>query len=435
MDYEATLAYLDEVQARGIKLGLENMRRLLADMGDPQESFPAVVVAGTNGKGSVSAFLASIFRAAGRRTGLYTSPHLVRYEERVAVDGIPVTREEFAHAVTIARQHVDALMGRGALASHPTHFEILTAAAFHHFRQRKIEIGVLEVGMGGRLDAVAVARTIVAVITNITLEHTKYLGETISEIAREKAGIIREGCSVVTAETKPEALSVIRGEAAGRGVRLVERHTSALVAHPASAFSARFRLRTDRADYGDLMLPLAGRHQIENATLAVLAAEEVGDRLFEVAPPAIIEGLASTQWPGRLQVVGSDPLFLLDGAHNPGGCEALARALRDLRDSGSWKELCLIFGVLQDKELEPMARHLFPLASRLILTRGRSGRFRDPAEVAAAIQELGPRPEIIAELPTAIAAARSGTGPGWAICLTGSLYLVGDALDALAPAR
>lgn len=431
MDYEATLKYLDEVQTRGIKLGLENMRRLLADMGDPHESFPAVVVAGTNGKGSVCAFLASIFRAAGRRTGLYTSPHLVRYEERIAVDGVPVTREQFARAVTVTRDHVDALLAHGGLASHPTHFEILTAAAFHHFREQGIEIGVLEVGMGGRLDAVAVARTVVAVITNITLEHTKYLGDTVEEIAREKAGIIREGCSVVTAETKPEALCVIRNEATGRGVRLVERHSSALVSHPTSAFSGRFRLRTDRAEYGDLMLPLSGRHQIENATLAVLAAEEVDDRLFDVGAGAIIEGLASTQWPGRLQVVGSAPLFLLDGAHNPGGCEALARALKDLRDSGAWKEICLIFGVLQDKELEPMARQLFPLASRVILTRGRSERFRDPHEVAAMTRGLGPQPGIITDLQAAIAAARSGAAADGAICLTGSLYLVGDALEAL----
>ena len=435
MDYDATLTYLDEVQARGIKLGLENMRRLLADMGDPHESFPAVVVAGTNGKGSVSAFLASIFRAAGRRTGLYTSPHLVRYEERIAVDGVPVTREQFARAVTVARDHVDALLSRGALASHPTHFEILTAAAFHHFREQRIEIGVLEVGMGGRLDAVAVARTIVAVITNITLEHTKYLGETVEAIAREKAGVIREGCSVVTAETKLEALGVIRNEATGRGVRLVERHTSALVSHPASAYSGRFQLRTDRADYGDLMLPLSGRHQIENATLAVLAAEEVGDRLFDVGSAAIIEGLASTQWPGRLQVVGSAPLFLLDGAHNPGGCEALARALKDMRDSGAFKDLCFVFGVLQDKDLEPMAKHLFPLASRVILTRGRSDRFRDPVAVAAATRGLGPQPEIIADLPSAIDAARSGTAADGAICLTGSLYLVGDALESLGLGR
>lgn len=435
MDYEATLRYLDEVQARGIKLGLENMRRLLADMGDPHESFPAVVVAGTNGKGSVSAFLASIFRAAGRRTGLYTSPHLVRYEERIAVDGVRVTQEQFARAVTVARDHVDALLARGALASHPTHFEILTAAAFHHFREQGIEVGVLEVGMGGRLDAVAVARTVVAVITNITLEHTKYLGETVEEIAREKAGIIREGCSVVTAETKPQVLAVIRDEAMGRGVRLVERHTSALVSHPASAFSGRFRLKTDKADYGELMLPLPGRHQIENATLAVLAAQEVGDRLFEVGTKAIIEGLASTQWLGRLQIVGAEPLFILDGAHNPGGCEALARALKDMRDTGSWKDLTLIFGVLQDKELEPMAGYLFPLATRLILTRGRSERFREPVEVAARTRELGPQPELMPELSSAIAAARTGAAADGAICLTGSLYLVGDALEMLGLTR
>lgn len=432
MDYESTLRYLDDVQARGIKLGLDTMYRLLADMGDPQQAFPAVVVAGTNGKGSVCAFLASILKAAGRRAGLYTSPHLVRYEERVAIDGTLIPATEFAEAVSVVKDHVDRLMAGGGLPSHPTHFEILTSAAFHHFRKSGIEVGVLEVGMGGRLDAVATARTVVAVITNVTLEHTKYLGGTVEEIAREKAGIIREGCWVVTAETKPEALGVIRREAAGRGVHLIERHTEALVSHAPGASSGRFGLSTRQTHYGDLMVPLAGRHQVENATLAVLAAEALDEAAGLAIPaPAIVEGLARVHWPGRLQVAGDSPLLLLDGAHNPAGCEALARALKDLGETGRYRRLCLVFGVLQDKDLEPMAGQLFPLASRVILTRGRSGRFRDPGDVAAVAKAMGFKAEVIHDLPSALAAARSTCAPDDAICLTGSLYLVGDALEAM----
>ncbi|HZI93906.1 MAG TPA: folylpolyglutamate synthase/dihydrofolate synthase family protein [Patescibacteria group bacterium] len=432
MDYQATLAYLDEVQTRGIKLGLDTMHALLADMGEPQQAFPSVVVAGTNGKGSVCAFLASILKQAGWRTGLYTSPHLVRYEERIAVDGDPVTEEEFAQAVTVVRNHVEALMARGSLASHPTHFEILTAAAFHHFKMRGIDVGVLEVGMGGRLDAVATARTVVAVITNVSLEHTQYLGDTVAAIAREKAGIIREGCWVVTAETDPSVLAVLSEAATGRGVRLIERHSEAVVTHAASAASGHFGLSTRSTHYGELIQPMAGRHQVENATLAVLTAEALREALgIRITTEAIVEGLARAQWPGRLQVAGQRPLLLLDGAHNPAGCEALARALKDMADGGAFRRLALIFGVLQDKDVEPMARHLFPRAERIFVTRGRSERFRDPDQIATLARALGADPSVQDDPAAAMKAARAWAGPDDAICLCGSLYLVGDAMSAL----
>src|SRR5262245_12071335 len=208
MDYQETLTYLDGLQSRGIKLCLQNMTSLLDALDNPQDFFPAIVVAGTNGKGSVSAFAASMLARAGHRTALYTSPHLVRYEERIQVNGQPISAADFARDISFVRQRVDEMLASGALASHPTHFEILTAAAFVHFRAQEVQAAVLEVGMGGRLDAVATARTVVAVITNIDLEHTQYLGRTVEAIAKEKAGIIREGCDVVTAETKPEALHV-----------------------------------------------------------------------------------------------------------------------------------------------------------------------------------------------------------------------------------
>lgn len=435
MDYQETLTWLDSVQSLGIKLGLQNMTSLLDALGNPQDFFPAIVVAGTNGKGSVSAFAASILARAGYRTALYTSPHLVRYEERFQVGGVLISSTEFARCVSIVRQRVDEMLARGALESHPTHFEILTAAAFVHFRAQEVQAAVLEVGMGGRLDAVATARTVVAVITNIDLEHTQYLGRTLEAIAKEKAGIIREGCDVVTAETKPEALHVIHREASGRGVRLIERHATARVTHAASAASGRFRLQTPRADYGEIVLPLAGRHQVENATLAVLAVEALADAdlspPIDVAPEAIIEGLARTQWPGRLQMVGHQPLILLDGAHNPAGAHVLGRALRDMADSGAWDQLWIIFGALADKEVEPMARELFPLADRLILTRGRSDRFRPPAELAGLAASLGIKAAVTASCDEAIKQARGAAAPGDAICLCGSLYLVGDAMEAL----
>ncbi len=434
MDYARTLRYLDEIQGRGIKLGLDNVTRLLAGMGDPQHAFPAVVVAGTNGKGSVSAMLASILGCAGIRTGLYTSPHLVRYEERIIVDGRPVSGEEFAAAVTAVRETIDRLLPRGDLKSHPTHFEILTAAAFHHFRGAGVRAGVLEVGMGGRLDAVATARTAVAVITNISLEHTKHLGNSIEAIAREKAGILREGCWVVTGESDPGALGVIREEARGRGVRLIERFTQAQVSPSPVTSAGRFVLRTRTRPYGEIVIPLAGRHQVENAVLAVLAAEafvESGALEDPIPPEAFVEGLARARWPGRLQIVGQRPLLILDGAHNPAGCVALARALKDLRESRACERVAIVFGALKDKELGPMLSAIVPHADMLIVTKGRSERFLPPGETAEAARALGAAPEVSPDPASALAAARAWARPTDAIVVCGSLYLVGDVMEAL----
>lgn len=434
MDYPTTLKYLDEVQALGIKLGLQSMAALLEAMGEPQKTFPAVVVAGTNGKGSVSAMLASILTAGGRRAGLYTSPHLVRYEERIVVAGAPIDAEDLAAAVTAVRQRIDALLGRGGLASHPTHFEVLTAAAFHHFRQRGVSAAALEVGMGGRLDAVALARAPVAVITNVSLEHTRYLGDTVAAIAAEKAGIIREGCgTVITGEQDPEALAVIREAARAHGARLVESHRDASVRREDSGPEGCFDLSTPGGEYLGLKVPLAGRHQIDNAVLAVLAAEVMRDAIDPEAglQAAVRDGLARTVWPGRLQAVGRDPLFLLDGAHNPAGCRALAAELRQLIARAPGRRVVLVFGVLEDKDVASMMAGLFPVAARVILTRGASERFCDPERMAEMARGQGFGSEVEPTLSGAIGAARAWAKPGDAICLCGSLYLVGDAMAAL----
>jgi dihydrofolate synthase/folylpolyglutamate synthase len=435
MDYPAVLTYLDEVQGRGIKLGLRTMAALLRALGHPEEAFPSIAVAGTNGKGSVSAFLASILRAAGVRAGLYTSPHLVKYEERIAVDGRPVGAADFAACVSVVRDRIEALEAAGELTAHPTHFEILTAAALHHFRQSGVGAAVLEVGLGGRLDAVAAAGARAAIITRISLDHTQHLGGTVEAIAGEKAGIAGPACRlVVTGETHGGALQRIRQAAAGRGAALVEAAACARLAAPARP-GAALSLGTTRADYGDLDLPLAGDHQAHNAVLAVLAAERLHEAGIVAEPlpaRAIAEGLARTRWPGRLQVVGREPLLLLDGAHNPDGCAALARWLRQGLTPAQAGRLCLIFGVLQEKDAGPMAAELFPLAGLLVLTRGRSGRFADPAALAAEARGLAGGEVAVEDDPLdAITRGRRWAGPGGAVCVCGSLYLVGDVLERL----
>jgi len=288
--------------------------------------------------------------------------------------------------------------------------------------------------MGGRLDAVATARTAVAVITNISLEHTKQLGDTIETIAREKAGILREGCWVVTGESDPGALGVIREEARGRGVRLIERFSDAQVTHSPGSSAGRFVLETRTRPYGEIVIPLAGRHQVENAVLAVLAAEALAESgaLAEPIPAeAIVEGLARTRWPGRMQIAGEKPLLILDGAHNPAGCVVLAQALKDLRASGACERIAVVFGVLQDKELDPMLSAILPQADRLIVTKGRSERFLPPGTTAAAARAAGAAPEVSADPAAALAAARAWAGPADAIVVCGSLYLVGDVMEAI----
>lgn len=435
MDYSATLTYLDDAQGRGIKLGLRTMAALLRGLGHPESAFPSVAVAGTNGKGSVSAFLASILRSAGVRAGLYTSPHLVRYEERIAVQGRPLGAEAFAAAVSEVRDRITALEGSGELPSHPTHFEILTAAALHHFRREEVDAAVLEVGLGGRLDAVAAAGARAAVITRISLDHTQHLGATVEAIAAEKAGIVGPDCRwVVTGETHPAARERIRAAAAARGAELIEAGACALRS-PARARGATLALSTARHDYGDLTLSLAGGHQADNAVLAVLAAERLHEAGIVPAPvpaDAIVDGLRRARWPGRLQIAGREPLLVLDGAHNPDGCAALARWLREDLPPGPAGRLCLVFGVLQDKDIDAMVGELFPLAARIVLTRGRSDRFADPASLLERARVLARGDvAVVPGLPAALAQARAWTGPEGAVCLCGSLYLVGDAMELL----
>ncbi len=433
MNYTATLSYLDEIQGKGIKLGLDNISELLHGWGDPHRAFPAAVVGGTNGKGSVSAMLASILKHSGLRVGLYTSPHLVRYEERIALDGRPISSDEFAEAISRTRERIDLMLAEGGLASHPTHFEILTAAAFDLFRRRDVEVAVLEVGMGGRLDAVAVARTAVAVICNVSREHTMFLGDTLTAIATEKAGIIAPGCRVVTGERGAEALEVIRRTAAERVAELIESRAARVV--PSKGSDGRFDLVTPDRAYRDLEIPLGGSYQIGNAALAVLAAEAmsraVPGTVTGLTEATVARGLASSRWPGRFQVIGRAPLLVLDGAHNPAAGMVLAEALDDLRRRGEYERLCIVIGILEGKEMGPVIESLSALADRVIATRGRSDRFRRPEEIASAARSMGRDARVIPDLAGAIAAARRWASPTDAICVCGSLYLVGDSFEVL----
>jgi dihydrofolate synthase/folylpolyglutamate synthase len=428
MTYPETIRRLYRLQRFGIKLGLANVGALLAALGEPQRRFRAVHIAGTNGKGSTAAYLEAILRAAGHRTGLYTSPHLLDFSERIRVNGARIPE---ADVVRLAR-HLEATVAagqrEGRLATHPTFFEVVTALAFAHFAERGVEVAVIETGMGGRLDATNVVTPLAAVVTNVTLEHQEHLGATVEAIAREKAGIAKPGVPLLTAAREPVVLGVLRAACDAAGSPLIRLEPEYQVETIGGDRSGQaFRALTPRRSV-DLRTRLLGRHQLRNALLAIAAAEVLEAQGVAVGDAAIRDGIAAARWPGRLQVAGHEPLVLLDGAHNPGAAQALAAFLAEERRW--WDRLVLVFGVLRDKDWRGILAHLGPQAGALIPTRPDSERAADPKALEGA-EGFCPRVRVTADLGEALDAARAEAGPRDAILVAGSLFTVASAMRAL----
>ena len=411
MTYRDTLKYLSSLNRMGIRLGLDPIRSLLERLDNPQNSFPSVLIAGTNGKGSVAAMTAAILSTGGFRTGLYTSPDLIDFRERIRIDGRMIGRRE----VCICSEQV-----KGQISEDMSYFEFLTAMAFLHFQRRQVDIAVLEIGMGGRLDATNVVSPLVSIITNISLDHREYLGGTLAEIAREKGGIIRERGICLTAARQKlviETLAVICRERGAALYRLGKDIRTTI--HRDGTFSYRgIGQRHER-----LICPLAGRHQFKNAALALGAVELLGDAGYSVPGRAISEGLKRTRWEGRLEVLRRAPLLLVDGAHNPAGVAVLCRALE--RDFPR-RRLFLIFGVMGDKDYLRMAKRLFPLADRVFLTCPHSERTLPPAALLPAARRFHPAVEVVENPGDALQHALSLAGKEDLVCAAGSLYLVGE---------
>ena len=394
MDFAAAVEYLLGLghETLTIKLGLRNTELLLNALDNPQRAFPSVQIAGTNGKGSTAAMLDSICRAAGIRTGLYTSPHLVSITERIKVSGESISHEEFASCVTTVREvseKIEAL---------PTFFEQLTAIALLAFRNAGIELAILETGLGGRLDSTTAANATIVAITQIAMDHEEYLGHTIESIASEKAAIIRPGVKAVIARQQPEAMSVLLRRCDECGV------TPILSEHVTG--------------YENVLLGLRGRHQIDNAAVAICLAE-----LLRVPRAEIVSGLENAHHPGRLELIPHKPDFLLDGAHNPAGCESLRAYL----DEFARRPLTLVFGAMRDKQLDQIGEILFPVADVLILTPVENPR-------SASIEMLRPVANRFARgtvietdsSAEALRVAVEKTPPEGLICIAGSLYLIGE---------
>jgi dihydrofolate synthase/folylpolyglutamate synthase len=454
MSYETAIArmYLlghELAQTPSQKFDLAHMRVLLEALDHPERRFPGILIAGTNGKGSTAATLAAILEASGLRTGLYTSPNLVRINERIRINDQEIGDAEFALLHDVVERTAERLVSEGELPWHPSFFEMLTAMAFEYFAQRRVEIAVLEVGMGGRLDATNVIEPRLSVITDISLDHQKYLGNTVAEIAREKAGIIRPGGVVVTLPQQPQANDVIgntildlRAQAVsavpyvppvspGSGSYLATRERDpGRKSFFAPAYVSRYPLQVMGKQI-QVETPLVGRHQLRNVALAIAAAEELGKQGFPVTADSIERGIVRTHWPGRFQVIPAGagwPETILDVAHNPAGAWSLRSTLSAVYED---RPLTMVFGAMRDKAIGEISEILFPLAERVIATRADSPRSASVQEVREAAVRTSTEIEEAPDVPSALDRARAHAGPQGLVVVTGSIYIVGEAMRAL----
>ncbi len=415
--------YLQRTLQSGVKFGLDNVRTVLTALGEPQQAYPSILVAGTNGKGSVCAMLAEILTVHGLRVGLYTSPHLVRVEERVRVAGRPIGGRAFCRLLTVLKTTVDALVRAGKLAAPPTYFETLTCLAFIHFREERVDAAILEVGMGGRLDATNVVTPLVSVITTISRDHQEYLGNTLGQVAVEKAGIIKPGIPVVCGVAGRTARDVIRRKAREERAPFVEvfEEPRALEIEKAPR-GYRFRFRRQGEVFG-YSPRLPGEHQGRNAAVAIVAALSLEGGWGPLPKKTILRGIARADWPGRLETVGRRPRLVLDGAHNEEGARAVAAYAKAFLP----RPLTLVFAAMKDKDIPKLTRILFPLAQSVILTRLPMPRAATPDEVLRLASHPG-QPALVEPDPAqALRKARQITPRSGSILVTGSLFLVGEA--------
>ena len=420
-------------ELHGRKFDLEAIRAILAVLGNPERRYPTAIVAGTNGKGSTCAMLAAILQRAGYRTGLYTSPHLIRVNERIRVNGQDLSDDEFAVAFTAIHDAVEKLVESQALPCRPSFFEYLTAVAFQHFARVAVDFVVLEVGMGGRLDATNVTDASVAVITNVDLDHQEFLGDTRAAIAAEKAGVIKPGRVVISGCEHPEAREVVRKKCHEAGVELIE--TGGIAAarnlfHLDGRYG--FDLQMDGGDLRGITLQMAGSFQVKNALMAATAAAQLGRAGFHIPSEAIRAGLQAASWPGRLEITRQRPLILLDGAHNPAAALEVAEFVESHLKG---RTLRLVYASMRDKAIAEISGILFPLADAVYLTRPGLDRAATPEAILESAQgtprETITEPDPVRALERAVDASLSED----VILVAGSLFLVGAIKQAIAAGR
>ncbi len=431
MDYsEASTWYLG-LDRFGSQPGLETISVLLGRLGSPERCFKSIHVTGTNGKGSTSAMIASILRAAGYSVGLFTSPHLSTWRESLVVDGEKISRDDSAALMTQVRAECEEMAKTPGLR-HPTQFEVLTAAAFLYFTKRSVDFAVVEVGMGGRLDATNLLNPEVAVITNVSLEHTKWLGDTVLKIAREKSGIIKPDCSVVTATTNNEVYGLLRERSREEGATITRVGNDVTYEAQSSGVDGQaFRVNGRLATY-NLSTRLLGEYQVVNGATAVAVTEALIGRGFNIPQRAIIEGIRGTKWPGRLEVIKKNPLVLLDGAKDAEAAKALRRSI----DNIPRRRLIAVIAISSDKDIPAMVREIAGAADHVIATSHRVGsRAADPALIAGEAAKLGKPSEVQLGVASAVRRALEIAEPADAVLVAGSVFLVGEAREFWYPSE
>ena len=438
MQYADALRYLYSLgnEVLTAKLGLHNISTLLESLGKPHQHFDSVLIAGTNGKGSVAAFVESVLRTSGLNTGLYTSPHLMRIEERVRVRGVCISAEDFARLTQRVKDRVAELLNpqassvvSGRLDRHPTYFEMVTAIGFCYFAERNADIAVLEVGLGGRLDATNLVDPRVAIITNVDYDHQKYLGNRIE--AMEKAGIIKPRSDakagpfpVVCTSDDPAVRNIVEEQCRATGARCIHALDEVEIeAEPDTLGRFRLKVSFPRGVSLDLRLPLPGEHQVRNAIAAVRALMVLQTQGFPIDLEDIKAGIEAARWPGRLEIVSGEPPIILDGAHNIAGAESLKKYCERFLAA---KRLVLLFGVMRDKDVVKIAGKLFPLASDIVLTAAESERSAEADWIAAQLPEYRERYRCTPNPQEALDVARTLAAPDGIILAAGSLFLIGD---------
>jgi dihydrofolate synthase/folylpolyglutamate synthase len=421
ISYEEAVQYLYSLQKYGIKFGLSKTSNLLKAFGNPHRRLKYIHIAGTNGKGSVAAILESILLRSGLKVAFYSSPHLVRFTERFRVNGREIEPRRVATLVADLKKVIHP-------AQPPTFFEVITAMALIYFAGEEAEICIMEVGMGGRLDATNVIRPLVSVITNISLEHQAFLGPRLIDIAREKGGIIKRGVDLVTAATQPPVLGLFKAACEAKKAPFWRVGRDVRYRKQGSGFNYYGFRRAEK----DLELGLLGRHQFRNAATALAVIELLEKKGFTLSSDHIREGLRRPYWLGRMQVVSQEPRMILDGAHNPGAMRTLADSMRD---AFSWRHLILVLGIMSDKDIPKIMREIVPLADQVIFTRPEYYRAASPETLMQKAERFKKRGEIVTPLSEALKKARRMAGPEDVILVAGSLFTVGEAMACLDPER
>ncbi len=418
-DYQESINYLYKLQKYGIKFGLSSTKNLLKSFGNPHISQNYIHIAGTNGKGSVANFITSILVQAGYKVGLYTSPHLVRFTERIQINFDEIAKEEVVNLVKELKKAI-------VPSEPPTFFEAVTAMALTYFSRKNVDLAVIEVGMGGRLDATNIIIPLVSIITNVSFDHQQFLGNTLKEIAFEKAGIIKEKVPTITGVNDKEAIELIK--------RICkEKNSKLFILHKDFSFEKQkngFKYKGILGDIEDLHVSLIGDHQYENASLALAAVELLIEKGWNIRPVHIYKGLKDVKWPGRLQIISKNPIVIVDGAHNP---EAIKRLKETVLNNFNYKRLILVLGIMEDKDISSMLEEILEIADHVIFSAPQYTRSANPIKLMELSKKKPLKKEIITPLSSAIKKALSVANREDLVLICGSLFTVGEALTYLKP--